>query len=103
MKRAKAEDGEKREKMEKGGGNCGRDSISKSDKGEDDDDNGTNRSRNNMLMRPPLRAHARPSVQRRTNNLRRISLFLSLFLGDSTAFHAAKPRLKSAATRAETA
>ena len=100
MKRAKAEEREKREKMEKGGGNCGRDSISKSDKGEDDDDNGTNRSRNNMLMRPPpLRAHA----QRRTNNLRRISLFLSLFLGDSTAFHAAEPRLKSAATRAETA
>ena len=56
-----------------------------------------------MLMRPPLRAHARPSVQRRTNNLRRISLFLSLFLGDSTAFHAAEPRLKSAATRAKTA
>ena len=66
MKRARGErwrvrGGREGGRKEGRGGNCGRDSISKSDKGEDDDDNGTNRSRNNMLMRPlHLRERARP-------------------------------------------
>ena len=50
-----------------------------------------------MLMRPP---RARAPVRHRTNNLR---ISLSLLLGDPTASRAAKPRSKSAATRAETA
>ena len=50
-----------------------------------------------MLMRPP---RARPSDAEQTTSL---GIPFSLFLGDSTAVHAAKPRSESAATRAETA
>ena len=48
-----------------------------------------------MLMRPP---RARLSATEQTTSASR-----SLLLGDPTASRAAKPRSKSAATRAETA